>query len=125
MMQDQVTTVAELKRLVGDFIREREWERYHSPKNLAMSIAIEAAEVLELCQWLDPEEAQQKAMHDPEFRRQLQEELADVTAYILSLCRQTDIDLAAALEAKMVKNRAKYPAEQVRGVEYRKPGSAD
>lgn len=121
MMNDRETTVLELKGLVAGFIREREWERYHSPKNLSMAIAIEAAEIMEMFQWLDLDDAKLRVNKDAAFRRHLCEELADVTAYVLSLCQQNDIDLAAALEEKMVKNRQKYPVEQVRGLDYVKP----
>ncbi|HNW91765.1 MAG TPA: nucleotide pyrophosphohydrolase [bacterium] len=120
-MNDQETTVDQLKGLVAEFVREREWERYHSPKNLAMSIAIEAAEIMEMFQWLELDAAKQRVNHDPEFRAHLCEELADVTAYVLSLCQQNGIDLAAAMEDKMAKNRRKYPAAAVRGLDYSKP----
>ena len=120
-MNDRETTVNQLKDLVAGFIREREWERYHSPKNLSMSIAIEAAEIMEMFQWLDLATAKEKVDSDPAFRQHLCEELADVTAYVLSLCQQNGIDLAAALEDKMVKNRKKYPVDQVRGLDYEKP----
>lgn len=119
-MNDASTTVAELRELLRVFVSEREWQIYHDPKNLSMSIAIEAAELMEHFQWLRSDEldalrANETAMAD------IREELADVTAYVLALTNVLGLDLAAALEDKMRKNEEKYPAERFRG-KYYKPG---
>lgn len=111
---DEATTVAELRQLVEDFVAEREWSKYHSPKNLAMSIAIEAAELMEHFQWLTPEEAQ-KSVDDPAKRDAAGEELADVVGYCFAMAGALGVDLSQTVRAKMVRNREKYPAEVFRG----------
>lgn len=122
-MNDQHTTVAELRSLVARFVRERAWEQYHDPKNLSMAIAIEAAELMEHFQWLTREEAQ-AASDDVKRLSEVREELADVAAFLLSLCNALNVDLSSALEEKMRKNAAKYPAEACRG-KYHKPRSGE
>ncbi len=106
-----------------EFLREREWEKYHVPRNLAASVAVEAGELLELFQWLTPEEAREWCEHDAEFRRAVGEELADVLMYCVSLANAMDLDIAQTVAAKMEKNRKKYPAEKFKG-HYRRPLSA-
>lgn len=110
-MQDTSTTLAELKEFVGTFIDERQWGGYHSPKNVAVSIVLEASELLEHFQWWHP----QPDDLSTEQHREIGEEMADVLAYLLSLARVLNIDLAAALQAKMAKNRLKYPPDQFQG----------
>lgn len=116
---DATTTVAALKQLVAAFVAERDWQRYHDPKNLSMAIAIEAAELMEHFQWLRSDELPQ-SLSDPALRGEVQDELADIACFILALSNRLDIDLATAIEQKMVKNRSKYPPEQFRG-NYHKP----
>ncbi len=77
MKRDDSATVAELKEAVGAFIDARDWSRYHTPKNLAMSIAIEAAEIMEHFQWTTVEEAR-ASMEDPDVKAKVEEEIADV-----------------------------------------------
>ena len=113
-MDDKTTPLAVLRQLVHEFVVARDWTQFHTPKNLAMSLAIEAAEVMEIFQWLTPEESWQVG-DDPELRQALCDELADVLAYLLALSHHTGIDLASALEQKMRKNELKYPAEESRG----------
>lgn len=108
---DQITTVESLKDLVRGFISEREWGPYHTPKNVAASVAIEAAELLEHFQWEHPTPEQLS----PAKRGEIADEMADVLAYLLSLANVLDIDLAASLQQKMCKNRSKYPADRFRG----------
>ncbi|WP_235935052.1 nucleotide pyrophosphohydrolase [Candidatus Laterigemmans baculatus] len=107
-MNDHQTTILELRRLVARFVAERNWEEFHTPKNLAMSLAIEAAEVMEHFQWSTAEEAL-AAASDEQKRGEVADELADVLAYLLSLATALQIDLAAALESKMQRNAIKYP----------------
>lgn len=109
-MQDDTTTVSELKARMAGFVTERDWERFHQPKNLVMSIAIEAAELMEHFQWESPE-------LDAERKAAVGEEVADVLAYVLSLANVLELDLSAISAAKMKKNAAKYPAERERGKE--------
>jgi dCTP diphosphatase len=113
-MNDLQTTVAELRDVVHKFVNERDWRQFHAPKNLSMSLAIEAAELMEHFQWIDAG-ASRSAADDPAKRTAIGEELADVLCYTLAIANELDIDLAAAVEDKMVKNARKYPAEEFRG----------
>lgn len=114
MIEDSTATVEQLKSLVAAFVGERDWSRYHTPRNVAVSISIEAAELLERFQWLTDAEAE-KVARDAKTRRGIEEEVADVLAYVLSFANATGIDLAAALERKMAKNREKYPKDRFLG----------
>ena len=94
------------------FTAERDWGQFHTPKNLAMALNVEAGELLELFQWLTPE---QSGEPEADVREQIADELADVFVYCLLMSDKLDIDLLAATRAKMAKNEAKYPADLVRG----------
>jgi NTP pyrophosphatase (non-canonical NTP hydrolase) len=119
-MTDSDTTLATIKDLMRQFVAERNWEKYHTPRNLAASAAVEAGELLELFQWTTPEEAVDRSHNDAEFRKAVGEELSDVLMYLVSLANSIDLDIAAAIEAKMVKNREKYPPGKFQGY-YRRP----
>ncbi|HEX5104245.1 MAG TPA: nucleotide pyrophosphohydrolase [Pirellulaceae bacterium] len=113
-MSDTTSTLAELRDLVRRFVDERDWRQFHSPKNLSMSLAIEAAELMEHFQWIDV--AESRGLKDqPDNLLAVREELADVLCYALALANELEIDLSAAVRDKMVKNAAKYPAELSRG----------
>jgi NTP pyrophosphatase (non-canonical NTP hydrolase) len=111
---DETTTVGELKALVGRFVRQREWEQFHTPKNLSMGIAVEAAELMELFQWHDARSGA-ALLRRPRSRRAAQEELADVLIYCLAFANRAGIDLAGAVRAKLARNRRRYPARRFRG----------
>ncbi|HAD04244.1 MAG: NTP pyrophosphohydrolase [Desulfuromonadales bacterium GWD2_61_12] len=111
-MSDQATTLGQLREAVATFVREREWEQFHTPKNLSMSIAIEAAELMEHFQWLTVEQSRKP---DGEALQGICEELSDIVIYALSLANAMDIDLSTAMRAKMEKNIRKYPSDKVRG----------
>jgi NTP pyrophosphatase (non-canonical NTP hydrolase) len=113
-MADSSTTLAELRELVRRFVEERDWRQFHAPKNLSMSLAIEAAELMEHFQWIDIAESRRIA-DDPAKLAAVGEEIADVLCYLLALANELEIDLSAAVRDKMVKNAAKYPADQSRG----------
>jgi NTP pyrophosphatase (non-canonical NTP hydrolase) len=102
----------ELKRRQRAFVAERDWEKFHSPKNLAMALSVEAAELAELFQWLTEE---QSGAADEALRRRAAEELADVLWFLVRIADRLDIDLLAAAEGKFAKNEEKYPAARVRG----------
>lgn len=121
-MPDATTTLADLRGLLARFVAERQWHGYHDPKNLSMSIAIEAAELMEHFQWARSEELPQ-LLRDPQRRAQIVDEIADVACYLLSLVNALDVDLSQAVTAKMARNSRKYPAEQFRG-RYFKPEQA-
>lgn len=101
-----------LQQLI-EFRKERDWEQFHNPKDLAISLSIEAAELLEWFQWRSEEEINQQLQSDK--RIQLEDELADVAVYLSYLCHDLDIDLNKVVAAKMVKNAEKYPVEKVKG----------
>jgi dCTP diphosphatase len=112
-MPDAETTVAELRELVRNFVEERNWGQFHAPKNLAMSLAIEAAELMEHFQWVSTENSREVA--NPAQLDEVSDELADVLCYALAMANQLKIDLSEAIRKKMVKNKKKYPIEQFHG----------
>jgi len=113
-LADAVTTIAELKTRVLAFSREREWEQFHSPKNLSMALAAEAGELMEHFLWVDPAASQERS-REPLRRPKIEEEIADVVIYALEFANVTGIDLAAAIETKLAANAKKYPVEKARG----------
>ena len=113
-MNDADTTIEALRQAMRAFVAEREWENYHTPKNLAMSLAIEAAELMEHFQWLEPAESREIAS-SPETMTEVADELADVLCYALSLANVLQIDVSSAVLGKLAKNALKYPAERFRG----------
>ena len=102
----------ELRQRLRAFVAERDWDRFHSPKNLAMALSVEAAELVELFQWLTEEESDAL---DPGRRQRVAEEMADVLWFLVRLSDRLGVDLLQAAEAKIVANAAKYPADLVRG----------
>ena len=113
-MTDQTTTVNELRSQVAAFVAARQWEPFHTPKNLSMSLAIEAAELMEHFQWISGAAAEQ-FLQQPENLEAVSEELADVIAYALALANRLQIDISTTLAAKMQKNASKYPVEEYLG----------
>ncbi len=113
-MADTTTTLATLKEAVRNFAAERDWEQFHSPKNLAMGLAIETAELMEHFLWVDCS-ASREVGQDSSRRSDIADELADVACYLLNLSLSLNIDLSEAIAAKLVKNAQKYPAEKYRG----------
>lgn len=94
------------------FAAERDWDQFHSPKNLVMALSVEVAELMEHFQWLSVEAA---ATLDPARREAVRDELADVLLYLVRLADKLDVDLVAAGVDKIAKNARKYPAEKARG----------
>ena len=113
-MTDSETTISQLRYLVNDFVDRRDWHQFHAPKNLAMSISIEAAELMEHFQWLDLDESRALA-DDPDKLTAVGEELADVVCYALAMANELELDLSKAVRDKMAKNERKYPAGEFRG----------
>lgn len=111
---DATTTVAELRQVLAEFVAERDWSKFHSPKNVSMALAIEVAELMEHFQWLTIE-ASRKLADDPQKLAAVGEELADVIGYSFVLANVLGIDVSTAMRNKMVKNRLKYPADEYRG----------
>ena len=104
--------LAELQRRLAEFAAARDWDQFHSPKNLAMALAVEAAELVEEFQWLTEE--QSRAL-DPERRERVRLEAADVLIYLLRLADKLEIDLLRAADDKIAQNEQKYPADRFRG----------
>jgi len=113
-MADAAVTLAVLKDAVRRFVAEREWEQFHSPKNLAMALSVEAAELLEHFLWIEGE-ASRQVVSDPAELGEVGDELADVMVCVLCLANALGIDISDAVEKKMAKNAAKYPVEKTRG----------
>lgn len=113
-MSDAGTTVAELRERVLGFAREREWEQFHSPKNLSMALAAEAGELMEHFLWSESK-ASHDVARDAKKRPRIEEEIADVVIYALEFANIAGIDLAGAIERKLGANALKYPVEKARG----------
>lgn len=111
-LSDAHTPLAELRARLRAFNAERDWSRYHSPRNLAMAVSVEAAELLELYLW-SADDGPQPAV--PERAPRVEEEAADVLISLLNLCEAAGIDLTAAVERKIARNAEKYPVERARG----------
>jgi NTP pyrophosphatase (non-canonical NTP hydrolase) len=114
MSDDRTTTVAALRRDVQRFVDERDWSQFHNPKDLSISLSIEAAELLEEFQWLTVEQVDE-ASRDPKARSRVASELADVLIYGLCLANALDLDLTTAVREKLAASERKYPAERFRG----------
>lgn len=108
MHKDFAGIAGELRR----FAAERDWDQFHSPKNLAMAMTVEAAELLEHFQWLTEEQSRNLP---PEKRAMVAEEIADIQAYLIRMADKLGIDILASVRAKIRQNEAKYPADKVRG----------
>jgi len=100
--------VSALQRQLRDFAAARDWQPFHTPKNLAMALMVESAELLELFQWLTPEESQ-SLTQQREGRERVGEEMADVLLYLLQLADHTGVDLEAAVARKLAMNAVKHP----------------
>lgn len=109
MAEDRLT---ELQRRVALFAAERDWDPFHSPKNLAMALSVEASELLEEFQWLTEEQSRSL---DAERRERVRLEMADVLIYLLRLADKLGVDLPRAAADKLAVNEQKYPADRVRG----------
>ena len=100
--------------MVRKFVDDREWEKFHAPKNVSMALAIEAAELMEHFQWLSIDES--RNIHaEPGKQEAVGEEIADIICYALALANTLGIDVSETMSAKMKKNEAKYPVERFRG----------
>lgn len=100
--------LTQLQARLVRFAADRHWGPYHTPKNLAAALSVEASELLEIFQWLTPEESA-RVMADPDTAHRVRDEVADVLAYLLQLCAALDIDLPAALDAKIDRNEQRFP----------------
>lgn len=123
-MSEPTGQFLQLRDLVRQFVDERDWDQFHTPKNLSAALAVEAAELLEHFQWL--QHGRLDELGEAKLR-EVKHEMADVLVYLVRLADKLDVDLVAAVQEKMVLNRAKYPADLVRGdarkyYEYKRDG---
>lgn len=109
MQSDRTTKISELRAAVARFVRKRNWEQFHTPKNLAMSIAIEAAELMEHFQWLNPEETSQ-LLASPDNKSRVADELADILIYSLAFANRAEIDISQAVWDKLDRNELRFPS---------------
>jgi len=109
---DEKTTIDELKKIVVKFRDVREWKKYHNPKDLAISISIEAAELLEYFQWKNDEEIEKMLTEKSD---QVREELADVIIYCMNFADVTNTDISEIVKKKIADNEKKYPPEKIKG----------
>ncbi|MFJ6843322.1 nucleotide pyrophosphohydrolase [Streptomyces griseoluteus] len=100
--------LAGLQRRLAEFAAARHWQPYHTPKNLASALSVEAAELVEIFQWLTPEQSA-AVMSDPPTAHRVEDEVADVLAYLLQFCEALGIDPLAALAAKIERNEGRFP----------------
>jgi dCTP diphosphatase len=106
------TDFDQIKKQVRQFVVERDWDQFHSPKNLSMALIVEAAEMVEHFQWLTEEQSCNLA---PDKLAEVELELADIQIYLISLAEKLKLDLVAAAEKKLALNAQKYPVEKARG----------
>ena len=106
--RDSHTTIAELRDEIRQFVEERDWGQFHSPKNLGMSIAIEAAEIMEHFQWYTNEKSIE-VVREKETQALVADEMADVLIYCLILANQADVDISRAVRSKLIRNKDRYP----------------
>ena len=113
-MSDVQTPVSQLRQLVADFVAERDWQQFHSPKNLSMALAIEAAELMEHFQWITADDSR-NVVDDRDALAAVGDELADVICYAMALANELGLDISTVVHTKMAKNVIKYPADEYRG----------
>lgn len=101
-----------LRAKVDQFAQDRDWDQFHSPKNLSMALSVEASELVECFQWLTEEQSKNLS---PEQCQSVIDEMADIQVYLLRLASKLDVNLIDAVEQKMIKNAEKYPADKVKG----------
>ena len=113
-MNDANTCLQEIKDRAFAFTKERDWEQFHSPKNLSMAISAEAAELMEHFLWQSAEQSREDATSE-KLKSKVEEELADIFLFAIQFANMTGIDIAATIEAKMKRNGEKYPVEKAKG----------
>lgn len=113
-MDDETATLSDLKLHVKRFCDERDWDQFHGPKDLAIGVATEAAELLEVFRFKSPEECEQ-IMHTTESRERVADEIADTLYFLLRMCQRYDLDISSELARKMKKNEERYPVSGSKG----------
>ena len=113
-MSDQDTSLHELKADFEKFVKERDWVQFHNPKDLAISISVEAAELLETFQWKETNPPE-KVKLDEKTMNKIKEELADIIIYCLGMANRLDVDVSSIVKNKIKRNAEKYPVEKAKG----------
>jgi NTP pyrophosphatase (non-canonical NTP hydrolase) len=103
-----------INKTLNQFIKERDWDQFHSPKNLAMALSVECSELVEQFQWVT-ERQSEEMVQDPKSRIKMEEEIADIFIYLLRIATKAGIDIQAAALTKIQKNADKYPVEKAKG----------
>lgn len=106
--------IPDIQRRIANFAKERDWDQFHTPKNLVMALSVECSELVEIFQWLNEQESQD-VMCDATSAERIRHEVADITVYLLRIADKLGIDLERAIDEKMKHNAKKYPAELARG----------
>ncbi|MEU6449572.1 nucleotide pyrophosphohydrolase [Streptomyces sp. NPDC046979] len=112
-MTDHPQDLAVLQRRLAEFAAARHWQPYHTPKNLVAALSVEAGELVEIFQWLTPEQSA-AVMADPDTAHRVRDEVADVLAYLLQFCEVLGVDPLAALAAKIERNESRFPVPDPR-----------
>lgn len=113
--KDENTTIKDLKLMIREFVQKRDWQKFHTPRNLAESISIESAELLEIFQWFLKEDSS-KIKQDPTRQERIRDELADILIYSLSLSNVMEIDITETIKGKLTKNENRYPVSKFKGI---------
>jgi dCTP diphosphatase len=108
-----IMNIKSIQKQLSDFADERDWNQFHNPKNLAMALSVEASELVEIFQWLTPEQAE--AIMDSTESQHVKEELADVMIYLIRMADKLNVDLESAVANKIIKNGEKYSVEASKG----------
>ncbi len=116
MKDDATTNIKELKDLIVKFRDDRNWKRFHDPKNLAEAISIESTELLELFLWKTTDDIEKK-LQDIDYKEEVSSELADVLIFCLNFADRTGIDVSVAIKQKLEKNNKKYPIDKTNNQE--------
>ena len=112
-MKEQILDITSIQQQIDDFAAQRDWKQFHTPKNLAMALSVEAAELVEIFQWLTAE--QSFLRDDSKSKQAAAEELSDILTYLLRIADILEIDLITSLRDKLVQNGKKYPVDKARG----------
>ena len=101
--------IKSIQQQLSDFADERDWDKFHNPKNLAMALSVEASELVEIFQWLTPEQAE--AIMNSSESEHVKEEMADIMIYLIRMADKLNVDLESAVDDKIIKNGIKHPTE--------------
>jgi dCTP diphosphatase len=105
--------IKNIQKQLSDFADERDWDQFHNPKNLSMALSVEASELVEIFQWLTPEQAE--AIMSSSESEHVKEEMADIMIYLIRMADKLDVDLESAVNDKIIKNGKKYPVNLSKG----------